>query len=299
MGEYSKDASNELTHDEIKNLVKEAKDIGAETIPFFGGEPCLREDIFKIIRTASQIIPDIRLDTNGNLIDGTFARKLKKAGLKKVYISLLGHDARTHNSFTGTASFDKVVDAVKACLNQRITTDISTVATKENANSGALKKVIRLGKKLGVNGVRVLYPTCSGHWKNKYDVLLSDSEKTKVSSLVDGKFVYVEVEGFKRNYCSAIYRWFYYVSPYGDVQPCCFIPITLGNIRKEPLKDIIIKFRQHPFFAKKELYGEDYCMMRDVKLLSSLNVGSKQMIKLNPPGKLNKLFSKLKGHGGL
>jgi MoaA/NifB/PqqE/SkfB family radical SAM enzyme len=43
---------------------------------------------------------------------------------------------------------------------------------------------------------------------------------------------------------------YFYISPYGDVMPCCFIPLTFGNIRDEPLKMILERMWGHSMFCE-------------------------------------------------
>jgi MoaA/NifB/PqqE/SkfB family radical SAM enzyme len=39
--------------------------------------------------------------------------------------------------------------------------------------------------------------------------------------------------------CGAALRKLFYITAYGDVQPCCYLPLRCGNVREEPLEDII------------------------------------------------------------
>ena len=47
-----------------------------------------------------------------------------------------------------------------------------------------------------------------------------------------------------------------YVSPYGDVQPCCFMPLSFGNIREEPLKTILERMWKHPMYSESSIFKE-------------------------------------------
>ncbi|MHA1376691.1 MAG: SPASM domain-containing protein, partial [Promethearchaeota archaeon] len=52
---------------------------------------------------------------------------------------------------------------------------------------------------------------------------------------------------------------YFYISPYGDVQPCCFMPLTFGNIREEPLKTILERMWGHPMMC--ETWTKKECPM--------------------------------------
>ena len=80
---------NLLSFDELFKFIKVAIDEGIDKIRITGGEPLLREDLDKFIKLISDYKPDIdlALTTNGFLLPDV-ADKLKKAGLKRLNISL-------------------------------------------------------------------------------------------------------------------------------------------------------------------------------------------------------------------
>lgn len=80
------ETKNELSLDEINNIMKESKKIGIKKIKITGGEPLLRKDIVDIVRIAKENnFEDISLVTNGILLH-KYAKELKKAGLNRVNI---------------------------------------------------------------------------------------------------------------------------------------------------------------------------------------------------------------------
>lgn len=78
-----------LTYEEIFRLAKIFINLGVEKIRLTGGEPLLRKDLPSLVEKLSSIngIKEIGLTTNGVLLPH-FAEQLKKAGLKRVNISL-------------------------------------------------------------------------------------------------------------------------------------------------------------------------------------------------------------------
>lgn len=78
-----------LTFDEITLLTKQFAKLGVEKLRITGGEPLLRKDLSTLIERLSVIagIKDIALTTNGVMLVHQ-AKKLKKAGLQRVNISL-------------------------------------------------------------------------------------------------------------------------------------------------------------------------------------------------------------------
>ncbi|MHA1805714.1 MAG: radical SAM/SPASM domain-containing protein [Promethearchaeota archaeon] len=53
----------------------------------------------------------------------------------------------------------------------------------------------------------------------------------------------------------------FYVSAYGDVTPCDFTPLSFGNVRKEPLKNIWMRMVKHPAYN----HESPFCRMQDPK----------------------------------
>ncbi|WP_080847308.1 GTP 3',8-cyclase MoaA [Cytobacillus gottheilii] len=78
-----------LTYEEIERLAKIFVDLGVEKIRLTGGEPLMRKDLPVLVQMLSQIegLEDIGLTTNAVLLP-KYAESLKKAGLKRVNISL-------------------------------------------------------------------------------------------------------------------------------------------------------------------------------------------------------------------
>jgi len=80
-----------LTADEIKRIVHVACKLGIRKIKITGGEPLLRNDIFKILKGISEEgVDDLSMTTNGFFIDEKTAIKLKESGLKRINIGCDG-----------------------------------------------------------------------------------------------------------------------------------------------------------------------------------------------------------------
>lgn len=78
-----------LSYEEIERLAKIFVGMGVEKIRLTGGEPLLRKDLPYLVEMLSKIedLKDIGLTTNGILLP-KYAKELKKAGLKRVNVSL-------------------------------------------------------------------------------------------------------------------------------------------------------------------------------------------------------------------
>jgi cyclic pyranopterin phosphate synthase len=113
-----------LSHDEILRfedtikIVKVAATLGINKIRYTGGEPLVMKDIDKLIYETSKIkgIRDIAITTNGILLSD-MAVDLKKAGLKRVNISLDTLNGEKFKSITRIGDLDKVMEGIYRCLS--------------------------------------------------------------------------------------------------------------------------------------------------------------------------------------
>jgi len=111
-GENEK-VAKEMTPDEIKKIVEIAAKLGIKRVKITGGEPLIRRDITEIIEKISNIkgIRDVSLTTNGVLL-AEYAEKLRKAGLKRVNVSLDTLDPQKYQKITGHNYSKQVIEGI-------------------------------------------------------------------------------------------------------------------------------------------------------------------------------------------
>ncbi|MEM3587177.1 MAG: radical SAM protein [Candidatus Jordarchaeaceae archaeon] len=257
-GNYVREKNRELTTEEVKNVIDQ---VGTPLIVnFFGGEPTLRPDLMELVKYASKRAVFVFLDTNGIRITKDYAQQLKDNGLELLYVSIDSPVPEKHDEYRGyKGCYEKAVNAVKNALDVGLKVVLSTYVTKENLSNGEFERVIQMAREIGATGVRYLLPTPAGRWLHNLNVRLTPEERKRVKELVDFPFVYREFyfQPQATNHCRGVAnREYAYVSPYGDVQPCCFIPLTFGNIREEPLKVILERMWSHPMYSEKCLSEE-------------------------------------------
>ena len=106
--------SNELlTFDEILRIVKVASRMGLNKVRITGGEPLVRKGVVEFIANLSKIdgIKDIAMTTNGVLLKN-YARDLKRAGLKRLNISLDTFNPKRFQYITRGDCFNRVWEGI-------------------------------------------------------------------------------------------------------------------------------------------------------------------------------------------
>ena len=264
MNLYRVDPEEELSTDEVKSVIHQARELGSVEITFFGGEPLLREDLEELVAFASSLKMLPSLDTNGLLLTPERIRKLMDAGLAAVKVSLDSPEAEEHDRLRKTPGcFEKALTAIRECVNRNLPCVISTYASRENLKSGDLKEMIELGRKLEVDAVRIIDTTLSGCFISSSGLALKTDDRIQLSNLLEPGFVFLENLASSRPLthpvCSAMARRYFYVSPRGNVQPCCFVPLSFGNIRNDPLKELLDRLWESTVMS----YDCDQCLMNN------------------------------------
>jgi len=111
-----------LRFEDTLKIVKAATTLGINKIRYTGGEPLVMKDIDKLIYETSKLpgIDDIAITTNGILLSD-MAVDLKKAGLKRVNISLDTLNGDKFRSVTRIGNLDKVMEGIYKCLSLELT----------------------------------------------------------------------------------------------------------------------------------------------------------------------------------
>jgi MoaA/NifB/PqqE/SkfB family radical SAM enzyme len=80
----SKEKEEELSFEEIKGIVNEAKAMGYRRWSISGGEPMLRSDFAEVFDYITTHSNSYSINTNGTLITPQIARLMKRKGVKMV-----------------------------------------------------------------------------------------------------------------------------------------------------------------------------------------------------------------------
>lgn len=106
-----------LRFDEIVSIVRAAASLGICRIRLTGGEPLARKGVAGLVEEVSSVdgINDVSLTTNGILLP-RMAKELKRAGLKRVNISLDTLDPQQFSEITRGGALQDTLDGIEAAL---------------------------------------------------------------------------------------------------------------------------------------------------------------------------------------
>lgn len=261
-GEYGETT---LTIGDIKKLADEADALGVYEIDIQGGEPLINPQLFEILEAIQTDRFYVYITTNGWFLDQKMAEKLAKAGVDRVSVSIDAFSAEEHDTFRRKkGAFEKCINSLTYVQEAGMKAYVNIVVGHYNARSEELKKFVNY---LDKNNWGIVFNCASptGNWRNNYDVMLTqeDSEaleqlKKEYPSIIRDLWNYFNPDDKLVYGCPAVNL--FYVNPAGDILPCPYIHAKLGNIKEEPLKDIIDRgftVKKFKEYSSKCLVGED------------------------------------------
>ena len=224
-----------------------------------GGEPLLRKDIREILSIASQKHVEVHLITNGMLLDDNWISTLISMGIS-VMISIDGATKNTYESIRQGANFEMAIKAVDRCVRGGILEAINFTVMRKNFRE--IPEILKLAASIGVKRVTFIgLKSCASYTD---ELLRSDeyleairlacegSDKTGVEFYFDEPFFGAVVKEKKLTVklpsenagilfsktTACIFGEYLFIEPNGEVKPCSFAPMVLGNVKEKPLDSI-------------------------------------------------------------
>ncbi len=240
-----------FTIPDVRELSRQADQMGLAHIVITGGEPLVFPDFDEIVKAIDPEKFYITSDTNGWFLDAERAKHLKSIGLDKIQLSLDSLSAAEHDEFRHKkGSHERAVRAIDASLDAGLNIILATVVTRQRVRSEEFIEFLEFAKKKGV-AVFVTYAKPVGDWEGNFDVLVTKADMDYMRELEKKYNVFTHLTpsyGIEMG-CIAVKRMVS-ITKYGDVMPCPYIHTSLGNFFKEPLKDIIERGLDIKFFGK-------------------------------------------------
>ncbi len=263
-------AQEELDTSEGAALIEEIARAGFKIMIFSGGEPLLRPDIYELVKYASRKGLRPVLGSNGTLITGAAAKKLRQAGALAVGISLDSIDPEQHDRFRGSSgAWEAAVEGMKACRREGLPFQVHTTVVEWNYEQ--VEELTDLAVRLDAVGHHVFFLVPAGRGVNiaeeslraeQYERLLHRLMKKQQEVPIEVKptcapqFMRIAAQlGLKLRFQKGCLAGTGYciISPGGEVQPCAYLNIPVGSVRETPFSRI---WEDNPVF--KRLRTEAY-----------------------------------------
>ncbi|MFQ3786256.1 pyrroloquinoline quinone biosynthesis protein PqqE [Halomonas sp. A29] len=146
--DFDRFRNDELSTEEWKRVIQDARKLGAMQIGFSGGEPTLRKDLEELVEEADGLGYYTNLITSGIGLTAKRLRALKKAGLKHIQLGFQSSDPATANKLAGAECFDKKLAIAREIKAQGFPMVLNVPITRHNIRQ--VPEIIELASELGV-----------------------------------------------------------------------------------------------------------------------------------------------------
>ncbi|RDD53895.1 MAG: radical SAM protein [Candidatus Korarchaeota archaeon NZ13-K] len=269
---------DELGLEERLEVLRQMDEAGVAAVSFSGGEPLMVPDFWVVAKRAADAGMYVSVATNATLIKPEVARRLKEIGVRYVEVSLDSPNPESHDSFRGVkGAWERSVEGAKNAKEAGMDVGIAMTVTKKNYKEVAdmlkLAKELNADRFIAFNFI----PTGRGREILEYDLsprermevlellyselsngfqafstspvyaVVSLKHADKGGKLTPTHFAELAIPeeymsagfalaeflggcGAGRIYCSVEHN--------GDMQPCVFMPVVLGNVLRDGFLNI-------------------------------------------------------------
>lgn len=269
-----KKLSDELSLSKRLDIIDQLAAEDVFSVAFSGGEPLMDKALWPIIERAKKEAMYVSIATNGTLITKDVAKRIANLGVDYVEVSLDSTHPEIHDEFRGVrGAWRRTIEGIQNIVEQTFV-NVGLAPTITKLNFDELEDLIKLAIKLKVDKFFVFNFIPVGEGKNLIDVDLTLQMREKMlSTLYDyyikegivtlstcpqyarvcmmksegqvaptshysvskGKETRLIAEfmggcGVGRAYCA--------IQPNGIVTPCVYMPIVVGNLKKQSFKEI-------------------------------------------------------------
>ena len=266
----------ELSTEEALSLIDTFPQVGKPIIIFTGGEPTLRKDLTTLIAHAHSLGLPCACAPNGTRLTPALAQELRESGVSRCSISIDGADAQSHDDFRGIAgAFEGAMRGIQYLKEANLPFQINTTVTKSNL--AHFREIFSLCEKLGAAAWHIFLLVPMGRADHLRDQVISAEEYEEVlnwfyefrktSSMhlkatcaphyyrimrqrAHEEGISVSTENFGMD---ALTRGclggtgFCFISHRGIVQPCGYLELECGDVRKTPFPTI---WRESTYFRE-------------------------------------------------
>ncbi len=229
-----------LSLKDVKRIADQADAMGLASICISGGEPLMFKDLEDVVKGIGPDRFNIAMDTNGWMLSEKKVKWLVSIGIDRIQLSMDGME-NMHDVFRGkgSGSWRRCIAALEYGKKHGLAIIINIVATKSLLDSGELERQLDYLAQFD-NHVSILHAKPVGAFAGKHEEILNSKDFQYIQNL-DRKYNISthQSPNFGHNFgCFAVKRWLS-ITAYGDVMPCVWIPISIGNILEEDLADIV------------------------------------------------------------
>lgn len=244
-------STEELSTEQARKLLREIAESGFKIMIFSGGEPLMREDIYELIHEARKLGLRPVLGTNGSFITPEVAKKLNEAGILAAGISLDSVNPKKHDELRKMeGAWQSAIEGMKNCKEAGIPFQVHT--TIFDWNQDEVLQITDLAIELGAVAHHFFFLVPTGRAVSIEEESLRAEQYEELLKKIMEKQKSVDIElkptcapqfmriakqmGMDLRFGRGCLAGTSYciISPTGDVQPCAYLNLPVGNVKETP-----------------------------------------------------------------
>jgi len=248
-------AADELSTEQARQLIQGIKKAGFQIMIFSGGEPLMRPDIYELGAYAKAQGLRAVMGTNGSLITPDVALQIKEAGFMAAGVSLDSLYPERNNNFRRLENaYELTVAGMNNLRTAGVPFQIHTTVMDWNVNE--LESITDFAIEIGAMAHHVFFLVPTGRAVKIEDEALkvAEYERTLARLMEKQKQVPIEIKptcapqfirvadrkGMSLRFSKGCLAGVSYciISPTGNVQPCAYLDMPLGNVKEIPFEKI-------------------------------------------------------------
>ena len=248
-------AAEELTTAEAKTMLEQIARAGFKIMIFSGGEPLLRPDLLELVAYANKLSLKPVFGTNGTLLTSKTVSELKESGARGMGISLDSLDSEKHDSLRRKpGAWQGAVQGMRNCRQMGLPFQLHT--TVMEWNSSELEELTDFAVQEGAQAHHIFFLVPTGRAVSIEEKSLRAEAYEELIARIMKKQQTVDLElkptcapqfmriarqmGMDIRFTRGCLAGIAYciISPTGQVQPCAYLDLPLGDVRQTPFDQI-------------------------------------------------------------
>lgn len=249
-----------LTPELVRDIYKQADDLGLARTTISGGEPLCFSDLSDLVKAINPEKFYINIDSNGWLMTKGYAQHLKLIGIDRVQLSLDSLNESEHDDFRRSkGSWLRAMKAVDYVLEAGLDIFMQTVVTKTRLYKDEFIKYLEFFNSKGVS-VFVSFAKPVGAYEGQFGELMDKDDLEYMNALENKYDVFTHLtKAYGLDLGCPAGKNIFSITQFGDVLACPYFYCSMGNVLKEPLKDIVDRMNRLKVFKK------DTCLLAEDK----------------------------------
>lgn len=248
----------ELDSRTILRVAEEIPSLKPRWVIIEGGEPLLRKELFEIIETIHKSNIKIYLISNGMLFNEDLVRRFAELDVN-LMISIDGADRESYEKIRRGASFEKLKKSVVLANEYGVLDSCPITIGKHNHSQ--IDKMFKFVKEIGYKKITFLglkpcrdyekYVLNGEEYENFFFSVVRNQKDYQMDVYVDEPFFKPFLKEHHINYSPnpengiivpdvshCIFGEYMFIETNGDIKPCTFAPVAIGNVNERSLNEI-------------------------------------------------------------